>query len=34
MGSNDLMLQAFEGHEYVFYEDSCTKGRVSERAHR
>ena len=30
MGSSDIMLQAFGVHEYVFYEDSCTKGRVSE----
>ena len=30
MESNGLMLQVFGGHDYIFYEDSCTKGRVSE----
>ena len=34
MGTRDIMLQAFRGHEYVFYEDGCTKGRASEQAHR
>ena len=33
MGTRDIMSQAFRGHEYVFYEDGCTKGRASEQAH-